>query len=301
MKIIHINDQILRNDSIRQTLLPLALGLMTAFLWALIETLGALLPSGYSPYQTVWVRYGVHLGFLGLVGLLLRKKGLVKTRHWKAQILRGLLMLGMPLSFIFAVSRMPANDVWDIFWLAPLFAMGLSSLFLKEHSQKRAWFAAGMIVIASVLIMSPSLPISLKGMVFTLGVLICFSLYMLGTRLLATEDTLTSLFYTAAVVFVPLTILMPFVWKELTPSAFLIMALIGLAGFGLLFSLDRVLEKTTIGRIAPLLASEPAWFVLLNSILFRTPLHLRDAAACLLILAAGSWAYFSGSDIHYLP
>ena len=298
MKTILLNAQTLRRYWVCRPVSPIILALSAAILWALIENLGALLPTGYSSYQIVWVRYGVHLILVGFIWFLQRKKNLVRTSRYKAQILRGLLMLGMPLCFIFAVRTMAVNNVWDILWLAPLVVMGFSSLFLKEYIQKHLWIAAGIVLIGSVVILPPSLPISLKGIVLALGVMVCFSLYMVATRILATEDILTSLFYTAAVVFVPLTILMPFVWKELTVSAFLIMALIGVAGFGLLFSLDRMLETSSIGRIAPILASEPVWFVLINSILLRIPLHIRGVADGLLILVVGVWAYITGASPH---
>jgi drug/metabolite transporter (DMT)-like permease len=129
----------------------------------------------------------------------------------------------------------------------------------------------------------------------------CFCLYLFGTRVLAKEDTITSLFYTAATVFVPLTVLMPFVWKGLTLKPLIVMALIGLAGFGLLFALDRTLETTWIGRVAPILTSEPFWYSLINSLLFRNPFHLRDIAAGLIILAVGGWSYFSTINRDYQP
>ena len=51
-----------------------------AFFWAVIEHLGGFVPRGYSPVQTVWSRYFVHLLFMLVVFPPRQRSALVRTR-----------------------------------------------------------------------------------------------------------------------------------------------------------------------------------------------------------------------------
>src|SRR4029453_2184019 len=97
-------------------------------LWALMEFLGRVIPAGYSPYQTVWVRYATHLLFMMTVWGPRYKTSLIRTPHWGMQIVRALLMLGMPFFFITAIYRMPLDDALAVFWISPLLVMGFALL-----------------------------------------------------------------------------------------------------------------------------------------------------------------------------
>jgi len=80
-----------------------------------IEFLGSYIPPGYSPFETVWVRYGTHLIFMFLI--LGRAEGwrMVRTPQPGRQIFRSLLMLGMPFCFITADGHgLSVNLVWAI-------------------------------------------------------------------------------------------------------------------------------------------------------------------------------------------
>ena len=98
--------------------------------WTAMETMGSLIPPRYSPYQTVWTRYGTHLLFMLLVLGPKQKVRFVKTQRLGLQILRSLLMIGMPFCFIMAVSRMRPDLVWAIFWVSPMLALVLAALLL---------------------------------------------------------------------------------------------------------------------------------------------------------------------------
>ena len=274
-------------------LLPAGLACMVAVLWALVEALGSLVPARYSPFQTVWVRYAAHLLFLLIVWGPRRKASLIRTPRWKGQILRGLMMLGMPAGFVLASSSLPLNTVWSIFWTAPLLGMAGAAVLLKEKVTPAAWAAALLGFTGALLILRPAFAGGPLQMLLALGMTLCFALYMLATRLLNRENTLTSLFYTAFAVFLPLSGGTPTFWQPLTWKAAAVMALIGLAGFALLFALERALETAPVGLVAPFLYGVPLWSLLWSEIHFHSAFHLRDLAGALLILlSAAAFFYF---------
>ena len=273
-------------------LLAAGLACVVAALWAMIESIGGLIPARYSPYQTVWMRYGVHLLFLILVWGPRRRGSLIRTPRWKAQILRGLLMVGMPILFILAAFSMDVHFIWSIFWIAPLVSMIGAALLFKEKISPAQWTAALLGMAGTLAILRPSYSGGWTQALMTLGMSLCFIFYMLATRLLVGEDTLTSLFFTAFAVFLPLSFVMPALWRPLTLKAAAGMALIGLSGFGLLFALDRALELAPVALVAPFLYSEPIWYLLASKVLHPSPFHILDLAGLLLILIPGSVLFY---------
>ena len=263
---------------------PVGLSCAVAVLWGFIEVLGGLIPARYSPYQTVWMRYGIHLLFLFMVWGPRRKAGLVRTPRWGAQILRGLLMLGMPATFILAIDRMPANTTWSIFWLAPLVSMAGAAALLKEKAPPAAWGASVFGLAGAWMILRPALSGGWQASLLALGMMLCFALYVLASRLLREENTFTSLFYTAAAVLLPLSAVVPTFWRPLSWKAAAVMGLIGLLGFGLLFALERALETAPVSASAPFLYTTPIWYMLFSATLHHTPIHTRDLAGALVIL-----------------
>ena len=71
--------------------------------WAVMEPLGAL--AGVSGYQVVWTRYGTHLLLMLAVFAPRHKTGLFRSPSNLRQICRSLLMLGMPLCFLWSAQR----------------------------------------------------------------------------------------------------------------------------------------------------------------------------------------------------
>lgn len=237
---------------------------LVSFIWALMEILTAAAAVDYSLYQVVWVRYAVHLVFMLLVFAPRRGLRLFATRRPGLQILRALMMLVMPVSFILAAPSMPVENILGIFWLAPLMIVLLSMALLKERPAWHTWalIAAGLVVVLALL--RPSGAFEPRGILLSLAMGLSFSLYLVMTRILRHEATLTSLFYTAAGVLVPLSLQMPAVWRPLDLHGALLMALIGLLGFGLLWLLDKTFEISSAAVVAPFLYSQMFWMIVLR-------------------------------------
>jgi drug/metabolite transporter (DMT)-like permease len=241
-----------------------AIAMMCAsvFLWAAIETIGSYIPAAYSPYQTVWALYATHLLFMmAVLGPRYQTK-LVYTKRLGMQLLRSLLMLGMPVFFILAAQRMPLKDVLSIFWVSPMMVIAFSAL-LGERVSLTYW-AAVIGGFAGVLIVSRPDGGVLQLAVLPLGMALCFSLYQVMTRMMRAEDTLPSLFYTAGGVFVLLSFGMPSFWQTPTLESALLMVSIGLVGFLGLFTLDKACEMAPASIVAPFAYTQPIWIIILS-------------------------------------
>jgi drug/metabolite transporter (DMT)-like permease len=221
--------------------------------WAALEALGRRVPGLYSPYQTVFVRYATHLALMLVMFAPRHGRGLIRTRRPATQWTRSLLMLGMPACFITAVYRMPFDDVWAVFWAAPLGAAGLAMLVLGERIPIRRWLALALGMVGTIIALRPDLATIGTAAGLAVGMAACFALYVVMTRLVRTDGTAANLFYTALGVFLALGVAAPAFWRPLTGSALVPMAGVGLVGFLGLYALDRSLAQAEVSAVAPFL------------------------------------------------
>lgn len=239
---------------------------VVGFLWALMEIVTSYAAREYSLYQVVWIRYATHLLFLAAVfGPRLGLK-LISTQRLGLQLLRALMMLVMPVSFIWAVNDLPVGTILSIFWLAPFMILALSLLLTKESASWPIWLITVLGFGLVLVLTRPSLSVTATGIFLSIAMGLSFSLYVVMTRMLRAESTPTNLFYTAVGVLVPLSFGLPSFWKPLTLQGGLLMALVGLLGFALLWALDKALELTSAAMAAPFFYSEMFFIIVLRLI-----------------------------------
>lgn len=247
----------------KSTRYGLLLMLAVSFIWAVMDVVLDHIGGAYSLYQVVWVRYATHLLFILLVFGPQHGVRLVYTRRLPLQLLRGVMMFIIPVSYIVATRYIEPKNILFIFWLAPLITLILSVLFWRENASLLYWLAALGGLIAMVFILHPNRPMAVIGILLSLVMAVSFSLYLLLTRVLKDEPTLTNLFYTAISVLVPLSFGLFAFWQPLTLRSGLLMAVIGLFGFWMLWAMDKALEMASPVVVAPILFAQPLWLILL--------------------------------------
>jgi drug/metabolite transporter (DMT)-like permease len=272
---------------------------LAMLLWPLVEAFASILSRPYSPIEIVWVRYGVHL----LLMLVLWTPGgparLVKTRRPGLQVIRGLTMLGLPACFVFAIARMRVEAAMSLFWIAPLLAM-LAAWWLGERPGRRRWMAAIGAYVGVLLMLGPFAVTLRRAAVLPLLMATCFALYLVLTRLMRDETTASRLFYTALSVWVPLGLVVPWVWTTPTLRDFAIMASIGILGFLFLLGLDRALDAEPVGRLAPFVLAQPIWTVVTDAVLSGHAPARHAVVGVVVVL--GAWLVFAWPDLgHHSP
>ena len=239
---------------------------LASLVWALMEVIVQHIPSEYPIYQIVWVRYGVHLVFMLAVFGRAQGKALFSTTRLGLQVLRALMMLIMPISFIIATNYMSVSTIVSIFWLAPLMIVGFSRVLLGENVSWASWIAsiAGLVIV--VILFNPSRNLSGTGVLLSLAAALSFSLYIVMTKMLQAESIFTNLFYTALGVFIPLSLGLSSFWQPLTLRAAFMMSSLGLLGFLLLWMLDKALDVASPSALAPFLFTQAFFMIVLESL-----------------------------------
>lgn len=268
-----------------------AIGFMclSALCFAVIELIGAHVVVGVNAYEVVWIRYAVHLLFMALVIAPRLRINLLRTGHLGLQIARGLCMLGMPICFVLATQRLPLNDVWTGYWLAPVIGLVLSIVMLKEHAGWKHWAATLVGFFGVALIMRPDHNAIQLVLILPIGMALFFSLHLTLSRILRAEHPLVSLFYTALSVFVPLTLLMPYVWQAPSPMSCVGLVLIGLVGMVGLYAFARASELAPLPVVVAFAYTETIWSTIISAILFHSQTTRLLFAGCLIV--AGSVGY----------
>ncbi len=226
--------------------------------WTAVEVIAAGVLTRVSPFQVVWTRYVVHLALMLLLFGWRDPARLWRTDRPAYQILRSLLMVAMPASWIFATqSGVDGGTLMGIFWLSPLLVLVLARAMLQESAPAGLWLAALVGWAGALLLLGRGpLPDSPMQLFLPLAMALSFSLYLVMTRSLRHQATLANLFYSAGGVALFLTPFMPGVWTPPAAADLLVMVAVGIAGFFSLLALDRMAAAAPVSSSAPLLYAQ---------------------------------------------
>jgi len=262
---------------------------LVAFGWSGVEWLGAR-TSGYSPYEVVWTRYGFHLLLMLLVLGPRDRTRLVRTSRPFLQVFRALLMLVMPVCFITAAQRhLDPRVLWAAMWVSVPVVMVVSNHLLGEKVVRSQWVMVGVGLLGTWLMLAPPLPHVGLALALALVAAVSFGVYVVLTRTLRTEYAGANVFHTAVWVFIPLSLIMPWIWQTPSLKVVLAMAGIGVGGCIMLYLLDLALIYAPASLVAPFLFTECLWNVVLSSLRHRPQLEPMGLAGAILIAVSCAW------------
>ncbi|WP_270939255.1 DMT family transporter [Falsiroseomonas oryzae] len=192
---------------------------------ALAKKLGETLP----PVEIAWLRY---LAFLALTLLPMMRRGglaVARTRAPGLQVLRALGVVGSAVLFITALRHMPLAEATAVNFVAPAFVTALSVVFLGERVGWRRWTAIAVGLLGMLIILRPGSEVFTPAALLPVLSSAAWAAAVIATRRMpAGESPATTLFWTAAVGFVVLTLLLPFGARVPTATELGLGLLIGL-------------------------------------------------------------------------
>src|SRR5437763_958307 len=207
-----------------------------------LDTTSKYLAQHYPVPAIVWARYVVHMVLMALVLGPRMRLTLLRTRHLRLQIIRGIVLAASSLVFLSALSLMPLAEAAAIAFMTPIIIAALAGPVLGERVERRTWLALAGGFVGVLLIVRPGGGLFTPAALLPLASAFMMALYQMMTSKLAGRDApLTTLFYPAVIgsALVPLV----FPHELMLPGAPLhagLFVLIGvLGGFGLLLVLLR--------------------------------------------------------------
>lgn len=144
--------------------------------------------------------------------------GNLKTKRWKAHLLRTVLATGAMFGFFFGLKFMPLVNALTLAFTAPLIVTALSVPVLGEHVGWRRWLAVIVGFVGVLIVLRPGAGMLTPAALALLVAAFCYAGLAVSARKLATtESTLSLSVYVIAGPLVISSILVPGNYQAPTP------------------------------------------------------------------------------------
>lgn len=266
----------------------IALMLSAVTCFAILESTAKYLTRFYPVPQLVWARYTVHMvAMLVLLGPRMRLD-LVRTANPWSQLLRATLLLGSTLCNFGAISRLPLAEVKAISFVSPLLVTIFAVWLLREKVSWDRWLAVLCGFGGTLFIVRPGTAMINPVAGLALGSALCYSLYQIMTRRLSDdENPLVTLFYTALVGFVAMSLFAPLISRPVAPMHFALFVVVGAMGVLGHYLLIRAMELERASVLSPFGYSQLIWATLLGFLLFGDLPDLHAVVGMIIIVGSG--------------
>lgn len=187
----------------------IALMLSAVFCLSIMDACVKAVSPHIGTFPALWARYSGQM-LVVLVLVAPRLASVARSHYPWLQIARSLLLLSATFFFFTGLSRIGLAEATAVMVLNPLFITLGGAIFLGEALGPRRIGAIVVAFFGAMLIIRPGSEAFNPAALFPLGAAVCFAGYSLITRAVgAGEDVWTSLFYTALVGGILMTVTAP--------------------------------------------------------------------------------------------
>jgi drug/metabolite transporter (DMT)-like permease len=223
-----------------------------------------------------------------------RNFGAWRTERPLAHALRAAIGLGTMLLAFSALAYLPLAESTTIGFAAPLFAVMLSALVLKEPVGRHRWSAVLLGFVGVLIVMQPGgedLPAT--GLILAVGAAFGVGVVTITIRQIGrTEGTQTTVLWFTLLSMLALGAVLPFYARSHDPETWAILAALGLfGGFGQLF-LTASLRFAPVPVVVPFDYTQLLWAVLLGWWLFGNHAPATTWAGAAVIIASGLYTVY---------
>jgi drug/metabolite transporter (DMT)-like permease len=269
----------------------MACALTAWLLFACMDASSKLLAEQYSIIQILWVRF---LSLLAVSAWLAARSGWagLTTRRFGLQSLRSLMLMVEIGLFIWTITVLPLAEAHAILAISPLLVTALSVPLLGEEVGIRRWIAVGIASLGMLIILRPGLG-AMQPMALVALLCACmWSLYQVLTRIVSrTEPPLTTLWYTALIGALALTVIGPFYWRTPDARGWALFALVAMLGAGGHYLLIKALQLAPASLLQPFAYTVLVWATLVGFLVFGNLPDLPTVLGALIIVASGLYAF----------
>ncbi len=272
---------------------PLALALPSFLLAGLLltglDTTAKYLVRDHSLFLVVWARY---IGQMVVVTPYVWHRsgpGFWRTRHPRMQLIRSCCLLIATGSFYGALRYLPLAEASAFIYMAPIFVVLLSLPMLRERPTRAHVIAAITGFIGILVLLRPGSAALHPAVVLLVITALSNAFYQILTRKLPHDSAHTTLFYSALVGAIVLTLALPwgFDGAALTTRAALLLILLGLlaaVGHALLIHAFRIANASLL---APFGYMQMLWAVAAGYFVFGQLPDGGSAVGMAIILGSG--------------
>ena len=283
----------LHADSARNRLTGIGLISLCYLLFTLLDGSAKWLVQSVPVLVVVWLRFLSHAVLASALLFPLRGRALVRTRHLRWHVVRGVMFCAMTGINFWALQYLQLTVTASIFFTVPILIALMSAPLLGERMDAKRW-AAILVGFAGVLvIVRPGSAAFHPAMLLSLGNAVLYAAFNLMTRKLAAYDSPETIQFLPAVV--ASVVLAPFAlaaWES--PEGWLEWTLLGLMGvFGGLghYLLAVAHRYAPASTLAPFLYQQILYMALFGYLVFGS---VPDAAVWLgaaIVVSSGLYLF----------
>ena len=264
--------------------------LAALLLFAALDATAKYMNAFFAVPLLVWARYLVHF----VIMLLFMAPGLgreiIATRRPWLMSFRALMLVGVTLLAQLALKTLPLAETTALVFVTPLLVALLAGPLLAEKVPPRTWLATGAGFAGVLLIARPGGAMAGPGVAYALGAALCYAIYQILTRKLATTEHPTRLlFYTALVGTASMSLALPAYWDGQMPTLAQSLLIVSLGLYGGIghFLLIRAFREAPASTLSPLLYVQLIWATLLGWWVFAQLPDFLAIVGMLIIGASG--------------
>lgn len=197
--------------------------------FALQDAVVKLLVSEYEVPQILFMRSIVIVAITGILAWRLRHPPITKSPHMRTLVLRAGLMLVAWLLFYNAARHLGLAELTTLYFSAPIMAVFLSILVLKEKVGANRWFACLLGFVGVLVAANPTHSPSLIPAAMCVVAGFCWAWSTVLVRLVSrTETTLVQMYATSLLFAAACAASFPWTWKTPDASSWAMMIGLGL-------------------------------------------------------------------------
>jgi len=284
---------LLHADSSRNRLTGIGLISLTYLCFALLDGSAKWLVQSVPVLVVVWLRFLTHTLLASALLLPLRGAALVRTRHLRWHLLRGLMFCTMTGINFWALQYLLLTVTASIFFLVPILIALMSAPLLGERIDARRWIAI-LIGFAGVLVVvRPGSAAFHPAMLLSLANAVIYAAFNLMTRKLAAYDSPETIQYLPALV--ASVVLAPFAlaaWESphgaLEWSVLCLMGVFGGVGHYLLAMAHRYAPASTL---APFLYQQILYMAAFGYLVFGSVPDPAVWVGAAIVIASGLYLF----------
>jgi drug/metabolite transporter (DMT)-like permease len=174
-----------------------------------LDTTAKYLVRDHALFLVVWARY---VGQMLVVTPFVWHRagpGFWRTRNLRMQLVRSVFLLTATVFFFAGLRYLPLAEASAITFLAPIFIVVLSLPVLGERPTRARWIASLTGFAGILVLLRPGSSILHPAVLLLMGTAVCNAFYQLLTRKLPGDSAHTTLFYSALMGAVGLTLALP--------------------------------------------------------------------------------------------
>ncbi len=175
-----------------------------------LDATGKYLVRDHSLLLVVWARYAGQMAVVAPFAWHRTGPGFWRTRKLRLQLLRSAMLVLATLGFFGGLRYLPLAEASAITFLAPIFVVVLSWPILKERATHARRIASVTGFVGILILLRPGSAVTHPAVVLLMGAALANAMYQLLTRRLLDESPHTTLFYSASVGTVVLSLALPF-------------------------------------------------------------------------------------------